>query len=346
LQGLEPDVALSLSPVTDFLKTWMIYNEDPTHMQLKKQMSRVFHKDNVHPMKQVIVDTAHALIDRIVERHPDGKFDFVSEYAHPLPAIVLGTMLGVPHDGIERFLQWSDQLAAFMQDFVVSPRPNPMLVSATARAIEEMKEFFGAAVQARQRGSGPQDALADTVARTDLGESVVRNQCIHLMFGGHKVPEFLAGNLLQALLQNPHVFREVRKNRELINQATSEAIRYNSPIQFITRAANEQVPFHGQILQPGEQLMLYIASANRDERVFDSPDDFDIHRSQNKHLGFGAGTHACLGTPLVHLELHSMMDVLFDRFPKLELVYPDIPPAWMSNPTFHGLTSLMISFEN
>jgi cytochrome P450 len=345
VDGLSPELQAEIRPVTDFISTWMIYNQNPEHMELKKAMSRTFSKANVAPMGELIRETADDLIDQIIATSPDQTFDFVRDYAHPLPAIILGRMLGVPRDGVDRFLQWSDQLAAFMQNFVVSEKPDTKLAAATAAAIAEMQDFFGEAVARRRAGDGPHDALHDVARKTELPDDVIRNQCIHLMFGGHKVPEFLAGNLLYCLFENPSSFKELRERPELIDGAVQEAIRYESPIQFITRAANEPVPFYKETLQPGDQLMLYLGSANRDPRFFQDPDNFNIHRTDNKHLGFGAGTHACSGMPLVSLELREMMLRILDRFPTIRPANPGRAPNWMDNPTFHGLRSLPVQFE-
>jgi len=340
IKSLPEDVATALKPITDFLQTWMIYNQDPTHDELKKPMSKMFSSQNLQEMEDRIKYLSDGLISNIKANYPDGEFDVVREYAHPLPAMILGEMLGVPLDRITQFLSWSDQLASFMQNFVVSPLPDVALSAATVATIEEMKVFFEKSVQTRtQENTG--DILHDVVSHSTLSVETMRNQCIHMMFGGHKVPEFLLGNLLVTVFKNDGLYERLANDRSLIDGVVQEAIRYESPIQFITRTANEDIALHGQTLKTGDNIMLVIASANRDPSIFMNPDTFDVTRNSRRHLGFGAGSHYCIGSSLVNLELRIMVNSLLDAFPNLKPKNPDMP-IWSSNPTFHGVRELPV----
>ena len=342
--SLPEDVAIALKPITDFVSTWMIYNQDPVHIDLKRPMGRTFAKHNMESVLPMIEEITREVCHQIKREHQTGEFDFIKDFAHPIPAIILGSMLGVPKEEIPRFLGWSDQLAAFMQNFVVSSIPDQRLAAATTSTIEEIKIYFEKAVRSRQK-AGSQDVLGDVVNHTNLAVETIRNQCIHLMFGGHKVPEFLAGTMMYNLGIRPSLLNEVKGNRDLINSTANEAIRYDSPIQFITRAANEPLKIRGTDIKEGDAVLLLLGSANRDKRVFENPESFDIHRPHNKHLGFGAGSHVCLGMPLVTIEIKGMFNALFDEFPNIRLANPDSVPAWSDNPTFHGLRHLKVRFD-
>ena len=282
--------------------------------------------------------------DEIKHNNPQGTFNFISEFAHPIPAMILGSMLGVPTDMVGKFIGWSDQLAAFMQNFVVSESQDRKLIAATIAALDEMKSFFAEAISAR-RHKPQTDVLSDIAGASELSVEALRNQYIHLMFGGHKVPEFLSGSLLYLLARDPGLFEKVRVNRAILGNAVNEAIRFESPIQYITRMAIEPLNLRGQEISADSSVLLVLGSANRDERVFENPEQFDIFRAGNKHLGFGAGSHVCIGKPLVGMELTVMFDTLIEQFPNLRLLHPELPPAWSANPTFHGLRHLQVRFD-
>ena len=133
------------------------------------------------------------------------------------------------------------------------------------------------------------------------------------------------------LLRHPDQFRDLSEDRSLMPAAIEEMLRWVSPIKNMARRMTRDVELHGETLREGQKLLLLYPSANRDERVFDQPERFDIRRSPNDHLAFGFGAHFCMGNRLARMELSVMLDRLLDRLPDLALVDDGEPPKREAN---------------
>jgi cytochrome P450 family 142 subfamily A polypeptide 1 len=133
------------------------------------------------------------------------------------------------------------------------------------------------------------------------------------------------------LLRHPEQLRSLRADRALMSSAVEEMLRWVTPIKNMARQMTRDVEFQGETLRKGEKLLLLYPSGNRDERVFDEPEQFDITRSPNDHMAFGFGSHFCLGNRLARLELSVMFDRLLDRLPDLALADPGEPPKRAAN---------------
>src|SRR5579883_2027798 len=201
-QMLRDDPALNEIVAT--ISRWMIYNEAPIHSRLRSFMNRTFDRGYIDRVRQRI---AAILASRIDALKSTGEIDFVAELAHPVPAEILAAMLGLDEIDIGDFLRWSDAIADFMQDFVVSPTPSREIARNTARQLLEMKVALREAIASR-RQSRKEDLLSDLACATgDDGSSITEDelmqQLIHLIFGGHKIPQFVLSNTLHLLFQHP-----------------------------------------------------------------------------------------------------------------------------------------------
>lgn len=256
-------------------------------------------------------------------------------------------MIGLKEIDLDVFIEWSDSIANFMQDFVVSPTPNPEIAQATATDLIAMKTALRAAIA--ERNIKPRtDLLSYLVAelktnKTPISDEELMLQLIHLIFGGHKISQFVMSNLMHCLFKHPALLNDVIGNpKELLESAIRESMRFESPIQFITRHATKEFTLRGKHIRKGDSIYLMLGSSGRDEEVFENADSFDITRKTTKSQHFGSGIHTCIGAALVKDELEEIFNQLFTDVLTIEPQYDLDKPNWTNNATFHGILDQQI----
>jgi len=168
--------------------------------------------------------------------------------------------------------------------------------------------------------------------------------CVLLLMAGHETTVNLIGNAVQALLRNPDQLRNLREGR-VPNGApwVDELLRFDSPVQFMSRRALVDVDYGGQSYPKGTNVVLVLGSANRDETVFTEPDVLDLTRPTVRHLGFGMGIHFCLGAQLARLEVETALTSLLNRAPGL--AFAGEAPSYKDNLVMRGLSRLPVRFR-
>ncbi len=205
---------------------------------------------------------------------------------------------------------------------------------ASQAAVEYASYITAVAEQRRRDGQG--DDLVGTLVHAEiegdrLDESSIIYESLLILIGGDETTRHVISGGMYELLRHPDQFAALRDDRSLMPTAVEEMLRWVSPIKNMARRMTRDVELHGETLHQGQKLLLLYPSANRDERVFDAPERFDIRRSPNDHMAFGFGAHFCLGNRLARLELSAMFDRLLDRLPDLSLAEPDEPPKRAAN---------------
>ncbi|WP_130856637.1 cytochrome P450 [Olivibacter jilunii] len=335
----------SITEITNVLKTWMIYNEAPVHTKFRKFMNHVFINENIQKVKPLIKELVRK---RIAECDLRNGFDFVKSVADPISAEVLRILIGLEDIDLSKFFEWSDSISIFMQDFVVSPTPNTQIAQGAAKSLLEMKLAFLEAIE-RRKTSPKLDLLSGLIEglnspMSDITEEHLVHQLIHLIFGGHKVPQYLLTNSLHCLLTNPSAYHLLINNNEnFIPLLIEEVMRFEAPIQFITRHAKEDILVHGKKIQKGDSIYLMLGAANRDEAVFENPEIFNLGKRNKRHMSFGGGIHACLAAALVTEEIKEIFTQFFNGISEIKPLYDLNNPVWSSNSTFHGIEQQHIS---
>lgn len=334
--------------VVDIISTWMIYNDRPVHTRLRGHMNRAFWAKEIELIRPEIQRIVSEQLDRIIERSGD-SFDFVHEIAHPVPAMVLCHMLGLPVEEVDRFIGWSDDIAAFMQDFVVKPAPDPAISAHTRRSMNEMVDFLTGAI-AERRQSPKNDLLSRLISENPedsgaLTDDEIIRQTIHLIFGGHKIPQFLLSNCLHLLFTHPQEFELLAKDRTRITAVVDECMRVESPIHYITRHAKADIELHGRKILANDSVYFFIAAAGRDPEAFEDPEVFRPGRTGRRHLAFGGGYHACIAAAFARVEVEEVMQGILDRIPGIAPRYDLANPQWTANPTFHGILTMPVRIE-
>jgi cytochrome P450 family 142 subfamily A polypeptide 1 len=213
--------------------------------------------------------------------------------------------------------------------------PDPGAMDMAALAAMEYAEYITAVAEQRRRDNQSDDLIGTLVHAEIEGDRLDEGSIIYesllILIGGDETTRHVISGGMYELLRHPDQLERLRADRTLLNGAVEEMLRWVSPIKNMARQMTRDVELHGQTLRQGEKLLLLYPSANRDERVFDRPEEFDIERTPNDHMAFGFGSHFCLGNRLARMELSVMFDRLLDRLPDLTLAEAVEPPKRAAN---------------
>jgi cytochrome P450 len=271
----------------------------------------------------------------------DGEADLHRAYSYPLPALVVGAMLGIPETDLDRFKSWALDIVFL----VGSGAPTAELAVSAQEHFGEMREYLGKLVHARRRDPG-EDLLSAMIGAADhdkrLSEDEIFSNATFLMTAGHETATNMLSNAVVTLLRHPGQLERLRSDRSLISSAAEEILRFESPVQMTSRRALEDGEYAGRRVKAGDNLQLFLGAANRDPARFRDPDRFDTARTR-RHVAFAYGPHYCLGAALAREELRIALDHLLDRLPGLELAVGEV--AWQPTIDFRGPLSLPVRWR-
>jgi hypothetical protein len=211
----------------------------------------------------------------------------------------------------------------------------------------EFTDYFKSLIAQRQK-SPQQDLLSAliTVKEEDnkLSEEEIISVCMLLFFAGEETTVNLISNGMLALLRHPQQMQQLKTQPTLIQSAVEEMLRYDSPIQIITRVATEDVDIDGITIRFGEKVLVILGAANRDPAQFPDPDRFDITRTNNSHLAFVDGIHYCLGAVLARIEAEIAINTLVQQLPDLKLSQDKL--EWRNKVGSRRLKALPVIFKS
>jgi cytochrome P450 family 142 subfamily A polypeptide 1 len=320
-QGVRPKVAAPMS---------IISMDDPEHTRQRRLVNRGFTPRMVRQLADHIRELSNEIIDEIAER---GECDFVEDFAIHVPLIVVAELMGLDPDQRQKLYRWSDAMMA--GDGHLDPE-DPVLVAAAeaggefamtcVELIEQRRidgttdDIIGILTQAfdggalSHGGGGTEDELSH--------DELIMFLILLVVAGNETTRNALSGGLV-AFTRFPDQHRKLLDDPGLIDLAVDEIVRYVSPVMSFMRTVTEDHTYQGVDLRAGDRVFMLYQSANRDEAVFDDPDEFRIDRDPNPHLGFGIGTHYCLGANLARAEIGVVFTELFARLRDIRAVAPD-----------------------
>lgn len=292
----------ALSELGAVFLLWLPFIDPPAHTRLRKLLSAGFTGRAMAGMETQIAGIAEGLVEGIGERT---EIDVIEDFAGPLPGMVIARMLGVPQADVPRLRRWSDDIATF----VLASRLAADKYETAARATVEMRVYFTELIEARRAQPGAA-IIDDLIAAHDGSDRLTLEEllssCVLLLFAGHETTTQLFGNGTAALLQAPDQMADLKRRLEdgaAVANAVEEMLRWDGPTVATVRVLREPVELHGRVMEAGQRVYLFVGAANRDHRVFEDPDRFDIHRGNaRKHVNFGFGIHLCLGARLARME--------------------------------------------
>ena len=333
---LPPPEAQRIADIMRYLSLWMVFRDPPEHTRLRRLASKVFHVKSMHAMRPRIEALMRRLFDKLDGRR---EFDFIGDFAGPLPALVIMDMLGVPQAELERVKRLSDDMALFIGSSRMAPEKYDIAQAAT----REMAELFRGMIAARRARPQP-DLLSELVRLEDEGDRLSEDElvatCILLLFAGHETTTNHIANGLLALLRFPAEMARLRRDPALAPAAVEELLRYDGPNGAQVRIVREAQELHGKPLKPGERVFILLNAANRDPRAYPDPDRLLLGRDGPPHLAFGFGLHLCLGFPLARLEGQIALPAVLARWPRLELAAARL--EWLNSMVFRGMRAMPV----
>ena len=313
----------------------LITADPPRHRQLRSLVTQAFTPKAVEALAPRISALTDELLDGIASK---GSADLIDELAYPLPVIVIAELMGVPAGDRDRFKHWSDVIVSQTQ---AGPRTADH--SSTNR---EMTEYFLALIEHRLRQPGNDlisNLLMAEIEGQRLSVAELLGFCSLLLVAGNETTTNLIGNAVLSFTEAPGTMERLRAEPALLPQAIEEVLRYRSPVQSMYRVTAADTAVGDVQIPAGAPLVAWIGSANRDERQFRDPGQFDIGRTPNRHLAFGHGIHFCLGAPLARLEARIALQAVLDRFPGLALS-PGAHLERMDSTIVYGVKELPVSW--
>ncbi|HEX4127347.1 MAG TPA: cytochrome P450 [Acidimicrobiales bacterium] len=308
-----PEVADEGLPGPAFARH-MLAVDPPDHTRLRRLLAKAFLPSRVNALAPSIETLTDELLDDLEALGPDGEVDLVEHFAHPLPFRVICELLGVPRE-VRPDLHRSFRV--LFRPWSGSPPPEAVAASAT---IVTTLEDLVAIHRTAHRDSLVGLLVAESDEEDALTEQELLSSLFQLIVAGHDTTTSLIGNGVVDLLDNPGQLRWLLDDLTRMPAAVEELIRFSAPVPHATfRVTTDRTEIGGVQIPAGRQVLISLASANRDASVYAAADDLDLARTGPRHLGFGHGIHFCLGAPLARLEGRIAFTSLFSRFPGLRL---------------------------
>ena len=283
------------------------------HHDHRSLVSKAFKQSALNQWEPEVIDP---ICDQLIDEFKDdGEVDLVKAVTFEFPTRVTAALLGLPQEDLEMFRRLSLDLISITED-----------IEAGLNASVELGTYFQDQVDQR-RSTMTDDVIGDLVAAEIDGEKLTDEAIISflrlLLPAGLETTYRSSGNLLQLLLTHPDQLRDLQEDRSLMPAAIEEGIRYETPLVLVARNATRDVEMHGMTIPEGAQVNLCMGAANRDDKRWENPDVFDIHRPRRAHISFAGGIHSCLGMHLARVETKAMLNSLFDRVTDLQLIPDD-----------------------
>ena len=314
--------------------------EGPPHDRLRTLVAGIFARGHTARLEPGVRALADRLVADLAARiRDDGSADLMAGVAHVLPVEVIADLLGVPDEIRPSLRGWSTAIVAMYE-----PEPE----QERRRSAETASREFADALRdlaAHRRAHPGDDLVSDLVAGSGpdgtrlSGDELVGTAALLLM-AGHEATVNVIGNGVLALLAHPDQWQRLRTDPGLDAAAVEELIRYDPPLQLFERTAVRDVTVAGHAVPAGTRIATLLGAAARDPQVFTRPDELDVGRLPNPHLGFGAGVHYCLGAPLARLEVAAVLDALRARLPGMVLA---APPRRRPDFVMRGLRELRLA---
>lgn len=316
----EPKVFSSHFPVPpgspeELLSKTMFNMDPPKHTQLRSIVSRAFTPKALSVWRERISGVVQDLLDRMPD---EGEIEFVADFASLVPVAIIAEMMGVSTQYADRFIQWSDQ-------FTSAPHGDSEEAVARwqkekLRSEHELSEFFGAVIEEKRKSPGGD--IISTIIQEEGAKLTTEELipfCVHLLAAGNESTASLITNCLYSVLETEGLYGALRAKPELVANAVEETLRFRPSFHMTRRLALVDVELGGQTIRQGQVVLPMIGSANRDERVFNNADCFDIHRKPNPHVALGQGIHYCLGASLLHMEAEAAIRGLIGKYEAIEV---------------------------
>jgi cholest-4-en-3-one 26-monooxygenase len=315
----------------------MLNMDPPLHTRYRRLVNKGFTPRIVRDLEESIHRATDSIIDQVIEK---GRADFVTDLSAELPLQVIAELLGVPPQDRHKMFEWSNRMVG---------NEDPEYQTQAEEALNAAMELYAYAAELfAQKRIDPHADLMSVLTTVEVEGERLSELELELFFllltvAGNETTRNLMSGAMHAFFQHPDQWQRLRADRSLLPTAVDEMLRFVTPVMNFRRTAMSDVTLSGTDIKEGDKVVFFHASANRDEDVFDEPDTFDIGRSPNPHIAFGAGgPHFCLGTNLARLEIRVMYEHLLDRMPDIR---QDGDAQRLQSQFINGVKHLPVAFS-
>ncbi|WP_455168453.1 cytochrome P450 [Acinetobacter shaoyimingii] len=330
-KGLELEMFIAMDP--------------PKHDIQRKAVQGVFVPKNLQEMESLIRTRTIDVLDHLPLNTP---FDFVDRVSIELTSRMLATLLDFPYEERRKLVYWSE---------IASSTPGTtggtMDIDTTFDGLKEMLRDLSALWHDKaariQAGEAPSFDLMSLLIRNEATQDLIERpleflgDLALLIVGGNDTTRNSMSAGVYAMHLFPKEFEKLKQNHDLIPNMISEIIRWQTPLAYMRRVATQDVMLGGQFIRKGDKVVMWYASANRDESVFEHADAFMIDRANaNKHLSFGYGIHRCMGSRLAEMQLKILWEEILKRFERIEVL--EAPELVQSN-FIRGYSKMMVKLQ-
>ena len=319
----------------------MLFLDPPHHTRVRAFFTKAFTPRIVAGLRPRIEQITES---RLAAVRATGRMDVIAQIAYPLPVIVIAELLGFPPEDYPLYKRWSDDFAAALG---LNSTAEQQAAAAVSRA--ELRVYFDRLIVGQKRAAPDgreHNLLPALLAMEDEPGALSRDELFInatlLLAAGHETTTNLIGTGLLALFHHPDQLAAAAADPSLIESTVEELLRFDSPVQWVSRVVGERLPLGGTTLQPGAVVLASLGAANRDPRQFPDADRLDVRRADNRHLAFGNGIHFCLGAALARMEAQVALAALL-RLPNLRLDQPRV--RWKKGLIFRAVRELLVQFD-
>lgn len=323
----------------------LAHSDAPEHRRLRGLLARAFTPKMMEGLRPRIRVIAFDLIQTL-----NPKTDLITDLFTPLPARVVGELLGSSDEDIPDLIRWAHAINGLYEKGGKISAEKALNAEAM---LKEMREFVRRLIAIRQEkkviGSltGEEDVLSALVRQDEdtLSEDEMLSTMVSLFVAGHETTTHLLGNGLFALLKNPEWIMRMKSEPEIIPLVVEEMARFDGSVPRSWRLTKSTVEIRGVSVPQGELVLPMLAAANRDPIVFEDPNLFNPFRESKKHLAYGKGVHVCLGAPLARMEAQEVISLMLKTFNNIEFSENPSGLEWREDLALRGLKKLPVKLS-
>ncbi len=345
LNQLEPDLQPELELLHFHFARGLAHSDAPEHRRLRGLLARAFTPKMIENLRPRIREIATEIIGSLTN-----EVDLIGDLLTPLPARVVGELLGSSNEDIPDLIRWAHAINGLYEK---GGRISADKALHAEAMLKEMRNFVGKLIQERQlkkkRGTlkGDEDVLSALVMQEEdsLTEDEMLSTMVSLFVAGHETTTHLLGNGWYALLNRPEWISRMRHESSLIPMVVEEIARFDGSVPRSWRLTKNETEIRGVKIPAGDLVLPMLAAANRDEEIFESPNDFNPLRDSKKHLAYGKGVHVCLGAPLARIEAQEVISLILEQFQNIEFASDPSQLNWREDLALRGLLNLPVKLS-